>query len=212
MKAKLWILLLAFFVIFPSLAQVTPDSSTVENIVETTVVSELDTLIPNQGFTINSLWRGVLGMAVLIFIAFLFSSNRKAINWKTAGIGLSIQLLIAIGVLKIPFIQTIFESIGKVFVSILDFTRAGSQFLFEGLVADMNTFGYIFCLSSTTDHYLFLSLNFSSLLFGHHSKGGKGSGLVTFKSLTDFGRRKFEYCRQYIFRSDGSTAIDQTLP
>ena len=101
-------------------------------------------IIPNQGFTITTLLRGALGMAVLILISFLFSSNRKAINWKTVGIGLSLQLLIAIGVLKVPFVQYAFEKVGGIFVSILEFTRAGSQFLFEGLVVDMDTFGYIF--------------------------------------------------------------------
>nr|WP_321414388.1 nucleoside transporter C-terminal domain-containing protein [uncultured Allomuricauda sp.] len=113
-------------------------------ITENIAVQETVEIIPNQGFTITTLLRGALGMAVLILISFLFSSNRKAINWKTVGIGLSLQILIAIGVLKVPFVQYIFEKVGGIFVSILDFTRAGSQFLFEGLVVDMDTFGYIF--------------------------------------------------------------------
>ncbi|NDV43398.1 NupC/NupG family nucleoside CNT transporter [Flagellimonas sediminis] len=101
-------------------------------------------IIANQGFTLTTLLRGGLGMAVLILISFLFSNNRKAINWKTVGIGLSLQVLIAIGVLKVPFVQYIFRKLGEFFISILEFTRAGSQFLFEGLVVDMDTFGYIF--------------------------------------------------------------------
>ena len=48
------------------------------------------------GLSVNSLLRGLLGMAVLILIAFLFSSNRRAINWKVVGIGLGCQLLFAI--------------------------------------------------------------------------------------------------------------------
>lgn len=113
-------------------------------ITENTAQEQASDIIPNQGFSLSTLLRGALGMAVLILISFLFSSNRKAINWKTVGIGLSLQVLIAIGVLKVPFVQYIFEKVGGVFVSILDFTRAGSQFLFEGLVVDMDTFGYIF--------------------------------------------------------------------
>jgi len=113
-------------------------------ITENIAVQQTAEIIPNQGFTITTLLRGALGMAVLILISFLFSSNRKAINWKTVGIGLSLQVLITIGVLKVPFVQYIFEQVGSIFVSILDFTRAGSQFLFEGLVVDMDTFGYIF--------------------------------------------------------------------
>ncbi|MEC7772580.1 MAG: nucleoside transporter C-terminal domain-containing protein [Bacteroidota bacterium] len=113
-------------------------------ITDTIPQQEVAEIIPNQGFSITTLLRGALGMAILILISFLFSSNRKAINWKTVGIGISLQVLIAIGVLKVPFVQYIFEQVGSIFVSILDFTRAGSQFLFEGLVVDMDTFGYIF--------------------------------------------------------------------
>ncbi|WP_437399021.1 NupC/NupG family nucleoside CNT transporter [Flagellimonas lutimaris] len=113
-------------------------------ITENIATQEVAEIIPNQGFSISTLLRGALGMVILVLISFLFSSNRRAINWKTVGIGLSLQVLIAIGVLKIPFVQYIFEQVGSIFVNILDFTRAGSQFLFEGLVVDMDTFGYIF--------------------------------------------------------------------
>jgi CNT family concentrative nucleoside transporter len=94
------------------------------------IIEETTDIVPVEGFSLKSLLRGILGMFSLIFIAFLFSSNRKAINWKTVGIGLAFQLIIAIGVLKVPFIKSIFEGIGKVFISILDFTRAGSKFSF----------------------------------------------------------------------------------
>ncbi|CAL2093653.1 Nucleoside transporter [Tenacibaculum sp. 190524A02b] len=120
-------------------------------------------IIASQGFSINSLWRGMLGMFTLLFLAFVFSANRKAIDWKTVGLGLAFQLLIAVGVLQIPFIQKIFEAIGGVFVSILDFTRAGSKFLFEGLVVDMDTFGFIFAFQVLPTIIFFSAL--TSLLF-----------------------------------------------
>ena len=85
-------------------------------------IASTDTIIPNQGFSLTSLWRGVLGMLSLIFIAFLFSSNRKAINWKTVGIGLSFQLVIAVGVLKVEFVKIVFEIIIKDFTDILSKT------------------------------------------------------------------------------------------
>ena len=78
-------------------------------VTEATTKEEAAEIVPVGGFSINSLWRGVLGMFTLLFIAFLFSSNRKAINWRTVGVGLALQLVIAIGVLKVPFIQNIFE-------------------------------------------------------------------------------------------------------
>lgn len=120
-------------------------------------------ITPNAGVSFESVWRGVLGMIVLIAIAYLFSSNKKAIQWKTVGIGLSLQLLIAIGVLRIPLIQSAFESIGQVFVSVLDYTRAGSKFLFEGLVVDQTTFGFIFAFQVLPTIVFFSAL--TSLLF-----------------------------------------------
>jgi CNT family concentrative nucleoside transporter len=122
-----------------------------------------NTIIPSQGFSFNSLWRGVLGMVTLLFIAFLFSSNRKAISWRTVGIGLALQLVIAVGVLKVAFIQKIFEGIGKLFINILDFTKAGSKFLFEGLVVDMDTFGFIFAFQVLPTILFFSAL--TSVLF-----------------------------------------------
>ena len=107
-------------------------------------VASTEGLIPSQGFSFTSLWRGILGMLVLILISYLFSANRKAINWRTVGIGLTLQLIIAVGVLKVPFVQSGFEFVGGLFIKILDFTRSGSQFLFDGLVADVDSFGYIF--------------------------------------------------------------------
>lgn len=122
-----------------------------------------DQIMPNQGVSFESIWRGILGMVVLIFIAYLFSSNRKAIQWKTVGIGLSLQLIIAIGVLRVQFIQSAFEAVGQIFVSVLDFTRAGSKFLFEGLVVDMSTFGYIFAFQVLPTIIFFSAL--TSLLY-----------------------------------------------
>ncbi|MDA0178355.1 NupC/NupG family nucleoside CNT transporter [Mesoflavibacter profundi] len=126
-------------------------------------VAATDQIIPNQGFSFTSLWRGVLGMVCLVLIAFLFSSNRKAIDWKIVGIGLAFQLIIAIGVLKVDFVKTAFEFVGGLFVSVLDFTRAGSKFLFEGLVVDMDTFGYIFAFQVLPTIIFFSAL--TSVLF-----------------------------------------------
>ncbi len=138
-------------------------TKTIEEVGLVGIVTDENAIKPSQGFSFNSLWRGVLGMVSLIFIAFLFSSNRRAVNWKTVGIGLAFQLIIAIGVLKVPFIQSAFEGIGGLFISILDFTRAGSKFLFEGLVVDMDTFGFIFAFQVLPTIIFFSAL--TSVLF-----------------------------------------------
>jgi CNT family concentrative nucleoside transporter len=79
---------------------------------------------------------GALGMLVLLVISIFLSKSRKSINWRTVGLGLSAQLLLAVGVLKVPFIQAIFEWVGGIFVSILNFTMAGTEFLFNSFVSN----------------------------------------------------------------------------
>ncbi|MFT5250705.1 MAG: CNT family concentrative nucleoside transporter, partial [bacterium] len=140
-------------------------------------------VIPSQGLSFTSIWRGALGMISLLFIAFLFSSNRRAINWKTVGIGLAFQLVIAIGVLKISFVQSAFEAIGKIFVSILDFTRAGSKFLFEGLVVDMDTFGFIFAFQVLPTIIFFSALTSVLFYIGVIQKVVKAFGWLLSKLL-----------------------------
>ncbi|PKH50297.1 Na+ dependent nucleoside transporter [Tenacibaculum sp. Bg11-29] len=142
-------------------------TSDLESITVVKPVKEVKTtvnrIVPSQGFSINSLWRGILGMLSLLMIAFLFSANRKGIDWKTVVLGLTFQLVIAIGVLKVPFVQAIFEFIGKGFVKILDFTQAGSEFLFKGLISDMDTFGFIFAFQILPTIIFFSAL--TSVLF-----------------------------------------------
>ncbi len=132
--------------------------------VKTAIVTAATTegIVPSAGFSVNSLMRGLLGMAVLLALSFLLSSNRRAINWKTVGFGLLAQLLLAIGVLKVPFIQTIFETVGKMFVKTLEFTQAGSTFLLGGMM-DVSSFGFIFLFQVLPTIIFFSAL--TSLLF-----------------------------------------------
>ncbi|MBO6879225.1 nucleoside transporter C-terminal domain-containing protein [Winogradskyella sp.] len=154
-------------------------SSEVEAIVNELTDSDI---IPSQGFSFNSLWRGILGMITLIFIAFLFSSNRKAINWKTVGIGLAFQLIIAIGVLKIGFIKTIFEFVGKIFIKILGFTQAGSEFLFGGFM-DVNSYGFIFAFQVLPTILFFSALTSVLFYLGIIQKVVKAMGWLLTKLL-----------------------------
>lgn len=123
---------------------------------------QTEDIIPSSGFTLNGFLRGLLGMAVLILISYFFSANRKAINWKTVSFGLIGQLILAVGVLKVPFIQSIFEVISKIFVKILEFTQAGSQFLL-GDMMNVESFGYIFLFQVLPTIIFFSAL--TSVLF-----------------------------------------------
>ncbi|WP_299890134.1 nucleoside transporter C-terminal domain-containing protein [uncultured Lacinutrix sp.] len=139
-------------------------------------------IIPSQGFSIGSLWRGALGMISLIFIAFLFSSNRRAINWKTVGIGLAFQLIIAVGVLKIDFIKTVFEFIGLGFIKLLGFTQAGSEFLFGGML-DINSYGFIFAFQVLPTILFFSALTSVLFYLGLIQKLVKAMGWLLSKIL-----------------------------
>ena len=89
----------------------------------------------SNGISFMAISRGAIGMIVLIAIAWLFSSNKRAVNWKVVGIGLGIQLFLAISILNVPFIQRFFEFISRGFVQILNFTEAGTAFLFKSFGA-----------------------------------------------------------------------------
>ena len=128
----------------------------------TFVFAQDQNIIPSNGFTIEGFLRGLLGISFLILTTYLLSNNKKAINWKTASTGLILQLILAVGVLKISWVKMIFESAGKVFVKILDFTMEGTKFLFGDLVSVEN-FGNVFIFSILPTVIFFAAL--TSILF-----------------------------------------------
>ncbi len=122
----------------------------------------LEPILAHQGVTSFGVLQGLLGVISLLFLAFIFSANRKAIPWKTVGFGLLLQLFLALCILKISWVQRIFNAIGKVFVSILDFTAAGSTFLFGDLM-NAESYGFIFVFQILPTIVFFAAL--TSLLF-----------------------------------------------
>lgn len=178
MKTVLRLLLgfsaLIFFAAVIARAQEKPDSilpDTTQTIVAAQTVDTAATgkagLAQNTvgdvtGISLRNVLRGLLGLAVLIGIAWLFSRNRKAINWRVVAVGLLIQILLALGVLLVRPIQLTFEFIGKLFVVILDFTAVGSGFLFGNLL-NMETMGSIFAFQILPTIVFFSAL--TSVLF-----------------------------------------------
>ncbi|MEZ5106526.1 MAG: nucleoside transporter C-terminal domain-containing protein [Draconibacterium sp.] len=120
------------------------------------------THMPAPSFKPATIARGLLGMVVLILLGFLLSQNRKHIPWKTVIVGLTMQIVLAIGVLYVPFIRTGFEFLGQIFVKILDFTKAGSEFLLGDLM-NVETYGFIFLFQVLPTIIFFSAL--TSLLF-----------------------------------------------
>ena len=119
-------------------------------------------IILSQGFSFESFYRGVIGMISLVVIAYFFSANKNKINWKTTFLGLATQLIMAILILRVEFVQNIFEFFGKIFVKTLDFTMEGSKFLLGDMV-NVESFGYVFLFQVLPTIIFFSAL--TSVLF-----------------------------------------------
>lgn len=86
---------------------------------------------------------GLIGIVVILFLAFLLSNNKKAINYKTIGIGLALQFLFAIFIFKVPVGQKIFLTIGHCIEKLLEIANIGGAFVF-GPFVDNKVLGNIF--------------------------------------------------------------------
>ena len=100
-------------------------------------------LIPSNGASLTSILKGCIGIIILLIIAFGASNNRRNIPWKTVVLALCTQLFIGICILKVPFIQLLFEQLGAFFIKVIEYTLAGSNFLF-GEIVDLSKTAYIF--------------------------------------------------------------------
>lgn len=91
---------------------------------------QLEEYAKSQGFSMYGLSRGILGVLALVFIGWLFSTSRKDINWALVGKGLALQLVLALLILKVPFVEGIFEFVARGFRKVIDFSHDGAHFLF----------------------------------------------------------------------------------
>ena len=83
---------------------------------------------------LQNIIRGIIGLTTLLLIAVACSRKRKRINWQLVFKGLFIQLIFAIGILKVPFVASIFNHISSGFVKVISFTQAGTDFLFASFI------------------------------------------------------------------------------
>ena len=189
MKTNFWMLFLILFISLTSFAQTTVTQDTLTSVTETIISNTRESatsaqMVPNAGFSIDSLWRGILGMLALILISYLFSANRKAINWKTVGIGLGIQVVLAISILKVPFVRMVFEFLGKIFNELLNFTMAGSEFILGNLLNLENpNIGYIFAFQILPTIIFFSALTSVLFYLGVIQKIVKGLAWLLTKTL-----------------------------
>lgn len=86
--------------------------------------------------------RGVFGLAVIVLVAFVFSANRKRIDWRLVGIGILLQLIFGFLVTRIAIVEEGFALVSQGFVKFLSFSRDGAEFIFGDLAGD--SYGFIF--------------------------------------------------------------------
>ena len=94
---------------------------------------DYDSTYKGSGFPLSSIFRGIMGMLFLFFVAFALSRNRKAINWSLVLKGSLLQLILALFILKVPFVSSIFDWLAKAFTKVIDFSHEGAIFLFGSM-------------------------------------------------------------------------------
>ena len=144
-------------------------------------------LIPHDGISLISITRGLLGVSAILVIAYLLSNNKKNIDWKTIGIGVFSQLIIAIGVIKVDAVAIFFEKIGEGFLAIVVFTNAGSKILF-GELADSEKYGAIFAFQILPVIIFFSALTSVLYYYGIIQKVVKGMAWLLAKLLNISGQ------------------------
>ncbi len=105
---------------------------------------------------------GLFGLAVLICIAWAFSNNKKAVDWKLVGTGVALQIAFAAFVLMTTWGGNIFEGLGKVFVTLINFTNEGSKMILGGM-ADQDKYGFVFIFHALPTVIFFAS--FMAILY-----------------------------------------------
>ncbi|MFZ4061295.1 MAG: NupC/NupG family nucleoside CNT transporter [Bacteroidia bacterium] len=96
-------------------------------------IKSKDFRLGSEGMSLSSLLRGAIGIVVLVIISFLFSTNRRGINWRLVGIGVLLQVVIGVLVLKVSFFQYGLEIVSLGFTRVLGFTQSGVDFLFSSM-------------------------------------------------------------------------------
>ncbi|MFI3248875.1 MAG: nucleoside transporter C-terminal domain-containing protein [Rikenellaceae bacterium] len=155
MMRYLYILIFGLLCITPAFA-----ASDAENVVSNNAYNAILAQREFQ-FDFLSFLRGIVGMASLIFIAWLVSSDRKHINWSTVFKALLLQFIMALSIILFPFVKSAFEFVGHGFIAVLNWTNAGTTYLFGPLMSD--DFGYIFALRVIPPIIFFSAI--TSLLF-----------------------------------------------
>lgn len=110
---------------------------------------------------LEHIFRGIIGVAILVGFCFILSSQRRQINWRLVASGLFLQITLAVLILKVPWFESIIGWLSSVFLVVIGFTEAGSGVVFGDLL-DVGRYGLAFKLLPTI---IFVSALTSALYY-----------------------------------------------
>ena len=126
-------------------------------------------LLADASSSSSSFFRAVIGVVGLLALAYLFSEDRRRVNWRVIGGGLALQFAIALGVLRLSWIEAFFGWIAGLFATALDISVQAAAFVFGPLsdIVMMNAAfegrGFVFAFMALPSILFFSAL--SSLLY-----------------------------------------------
>lgn len=115
------------------------------------------------GFSFQSFYRGVIGMLFILGFCFLLSKNKKKIDWKLVAVGVTLQLVFALAVLKFESVAYVFDAISTGVVKFLNVSEAGAEFVFGNFIDPSGSWGYVFAFKVLPTIVFFSA--FTSLLY-----------------------------------------------
>jgi CNT family concentrative nucleoside transporter len=159
----------------------------------------------------ESFFRGIIGLAILIGIAFLLSNNKKTINWRLVVLGFALQIIFAILILRGDSLRIFFAPLGwpkdffngvsYVFVLILNFTTEGAKFVFGNLAlspGNEGNLGFFFAFQVLPTIIFFASLMSVLYYLGIMQKIVQGMAWVMAKVMGTSGAESLS-CTANIF-------------
>lgn len=81
-------------------------------------------------------FQGLIGVVLILSIAWLVSNNKKKINYRLVASGILLQVIIAILILKVPFVKSFFQKVGSIITHIEAFAKEGASFVYGGLMVN----------------------------------------------------------------------------
>jgi CNT family concentrative nucleoside transporter len=136
---------------------------------------------------------GLFGLLMLIGIAFLFSNNKRVVDWKLVATGVVLQIVFAALVLKLPLGRDVFDAIATGFVHLLDYVDVGSRFIFGSLL-DSSKFGVIFAVKVLPTIVFFAALTGVLYHIGVMQQIVKGMAWVITKVMRVSGAETTSVC------------------